>query len=115
MTSPARVPCVNPRCRRTAPFCANDTEADVICGKCWRSLPHALRTRYQQLQRRQKRMLRLIERRIDKGTIRPELVVLLEQQFERRCAENWRTIRAFFAPTDRPAGLDGFLQEIGLQ
>lgn len=109
-----RVPCVNPRCRRTAPFSADDVEADVICRKCWRLLPHDMRARYQQLQRRQRHMFKLIERRITKGTISPDLIGLLQRQFEARCAANWRQIRAYFAAPSKPVGLEGFLQEVGL-
>lgn len=113
MTKPGRIPCINPRCRITAPV-AQDGASDIICRKCWKALPVAMRSRYQQLQRRQKRLLKLIERRILRGNISRDLVLQLERQLTDRCAENWGAIRNYFTTPDKPVGLEGFLQEIGL-
>ena len=38
MTASGRIPCINPRCRRTADAAKFDCE-EIICGKCFRSLP----------------------------------------------------------------------------
>lgn len=113
MTKPGRLPCVNPACRRTA--CAEQFgDVDIICAKCWRVLPLPLRTRYQQLARRQKRLLKLIERRVMRGDIAPETIERIEHRLTDHLAENWQLMRDYFRTSKKPLGLEGFLQEMGL-
>jgi hypothetical protein len=110
---PGRLPCVNPRCKRTAPA-EQEGEREVICRKCWNLLPVELRSRYQQLRSRQRRMFKLIERRLVRRDIAPSTIELLERQFTGRCEQNWRAIRNYFVTGTKPVGLDCFLREVGL-
>lgn len=113
MTKPGRLPCVNPACRRTA--CAEQFgERDIICRKCWNLLPLAVRNRYQQLRRREKRLLRLIGRRATDGTIRREVIDRIQHRITDQAAENWQLMRDYFRTSKKPLGLEGFLQEMGL-
>ncbi len=110
---PGRIPCVNPRCRRTAPADRFGT-VEFVCGKCWRTVPPALRKRYRTLNRRQRRVLARIERRIARGTIALATVDRIRATFEHARHENWSAIGGHFLAPARPIGLDGFLQELGL-
>lgn len=113
MTKPDRTPCINPSCRRTAPRDADD--AEIICGRCFRALPAKLRDRFKQLRRREKMLLRLIDKRIAKGTVQVETIKLIEGRMRRDFEANWQAIRTYFrSASGSPVGLDGFLREIGL-
>ncbi len=113
MTSPVRIACINPRCRRTAPKTSFPSE--IVCGKCWRTLPRALTERYRQLRRRDRRITQRIERRLRLGLPpTPATMNRLEMTIERARNDNWQAIRRWFAEPDRPAGLNGFLQEMGM-
>jgi hypothetical protein len=113
MTKPGRLPCVNPACRRTA-SAEQFGDSDIICAKCFKMLPRAIRDRYQQLRRREKRLLKFIERRVLRNGIRPELVNGIEHLFAAQLAENWQLMRDYFRYGKKPLGLEGFLQEMGL-
>ena len=59
--------------KRTAP--ADEFgDSEIICAKCWKLLPQPVRSRFKQLRRREKRLLRLIDRRVRAGDIRRTLV-----------------------------------------
>jgi hypothetical protein len=58
--------------------------------------------------------LKLIERRIADHDIRPETVAAIEHRLSESFAENWQLIRDYFRLSERPLGLDEFLQEMGL-
>jgi len=109
-----RIPCINPRCRRTAPADKCDLGSEIICGKCWRSLPRQMRERHRSLERRAKRLGRLIERRIAKGTIAADTVDRLGTVVDRRLHESWEELKVHFIAPERPIGLDNFLEEVGL-
>lgn len=109
-----RIPCINPRCRRTAPAEKYAPDTEIICGKCFRALPKPLQRRYRSFHRREKRVLRAIERRTARGTITPEAIDRVHDAFARNGHAIWLDMRrAVFMP-DRPAGIDGFLEEVGL-
>lgn len=112
MTAPGRTPCINPGCRRTAP--AEDGVTGVVCGKCWRKLPQALRDEYSTLNRRERRMLKRVDRRVAAGTISRETIMQLQAMFEKRHASIWSRIQNYFVTPEQPIGLDGFLKEVGL-
>jgi hypothetical protein len=115
LTKPGRIPCINPTCRRTAARDRDDDpETEIICGKCFRALPVALRGRYKQLSQREKRLLRLADRAVTKGEIGPDRVNRIARLIETARAQNWGAVRQYFQRPDRPAGLEGFLQEVGL-
>lgn len=113
MTKPGRIPCCNPSCRRTAAR-EDDAETEIICAKCWRALPVRLRARYKQLTRREKWLLRHAQRRFDSGDIGYSRVTEIARLIETSRAQNWKAIRDHFQRPEKPAGLDGFLQEVGL-
>lgn len=112
MPAADRTPCINPACRRTAPRKPDETE--IICGKCFRALPQALRQRYRALGRREKCLLRLAERRIARGAIDGARIRVIAGLIERGRLQNWQAIRSYYTSSSKPAGLDGFLREVGL-
>lgn len=111
---PGRIPCINLRCRRTAPADRYESDTEIICGKCFRFLPPSLRRIYRTLTRRETRVLRRIERRVAGGTITADGVNRIETAFRRRRETLWCSIRNAVNPADRPAGLDSILEELGL-
>lgn len=113
MTKPGRLPCVNPSCRRTG-AAEQFGESDVICRGCFKLLAPRIRERYQQLRRREKRLLKLIERRVIGHAIRPDDVDRIGHRFAEQLAHNWQLMRDYFRHLDKPIGLEGFLQEMGL-
>jgi hypothetical protein len=72
-----------------------------------------LRDRYAQLRRREKRLLKLVEKRVMRGNIRPEMIERIEHRITDQEAENWQLMRDYFRTSERPLGLEGFLQEMG--
>lgn len=116
MSDADRIPCIRPGCRRTAPQEKYpEPGAEIVCGKCWKQLPPAVKARYRALRRRERRLLRLIGRRVAAGTINLATVDRLREQTERQQAENWREIRAFFVSPPAPIGIHVFMDEAGLR
>jgi len=106
-----RIPCINPRCRRT--FKA-ERSSEIICGKCFRTLPEATRKEHRRLWRE----LRKWERRITRAG--DELKASrIRRVLDRRSAQlnsHWdRHIKPTFLMPEKPAGLDAFLDEVGFQ
>jgi hypothetical protein len=105
-----RIPCINPRCRRTAP--ADKHGGEIICGKCFRTLPEAMRQEH----RRYWREIRKWDRRITRTS--DEIKILRMREISARMAwrlgMHWdREIKGFFLAPEKPAGLDAFLEEVG--
>lgn len=109
-----RIPCINPRCRRTAPASRYEPGEEIICRPCFRLLPKSVADRYRTLNKRERRLLRLIDKRLKAGTISADFIDDLQNRFEARRTENWLAMRAFFRPADRPEGIDAFLEEFRL-
>lgn len=106
--SPDRIPCLNPRCRRTAPAERYPGE-EVVCRKCWRLLPGELVERDRSLRRRMRQMERLARRPGREAQAEHLLGVLA------RChGANWARIRAYLAAPPMPEGLERHLAELGL-
>lgn len=103
-----RVPCINPRCRRTF----KDEGSEIICGKCFRTLPEATRKEHRGYWRDIRKWDRRIARTSDElrivrmRVIRDRLSDQLNQHWEEK-------IRPPFLSPEKPAGLDTFLEEIG--
>jgi hypothetical protein len=114
MTKPGRTPCINPSCRRTADAAKYEPGEEIICGKCFRALPATLRRRYRTTQRRERRVLDAINRRIARGTATAARVDRLHRTFEAARWRIWQDIRAAVIRPEKPDGLTGFLDEIGL-
>jgi hypothetical protein len=112
MTFPGRIPCLNPACRRTA---AADGNSDrIVCGKCWRLLPVPLRDEWKRFKAHDRRMRRLVDRRIRERSISVDTVQRIGNLQIKRHDDIWRRIEACFKTPEAPLGLDGFLREVGL-
>ncbi|MBB3705782.1 hypothetical protein [Aminobacter aminovorans] len=106
-----RIPCINPRCRRTA---ADDGESgEIICGKCFRTLPAATRQEHRRLWRE----LRKWERRITRSgdDLKANRMRRVRDRLSDQLNMHWDTcIKTQFLAPEKPAGLDAFLEEVGL-
>lgn len=109
-----RIPCINPQCRRTARADKYEPGEQIICRLCFRKLPKSIADRYRQLKRRERRLLRLIDKRLKAGTISSDFIDGLQDRHEAQRTENWMRMRAFFRPVERPAGIETFLEEMRL-
>lgn len=111
---PGRIPCLNPRCRRTAPADKYPPGTEIICGKCFRNLPKALKERHRRHERRYRKLRRAYRRREVRGTL-PGLV---GGRFGHTACKvldaSWVRIRRYYREPERPHGLDAFLEEAGL-
>lgn len=106
-----RIPCINPRCRRT--FKDEGLDCEIICGRCFRTLPTAVRKEH----RTYWREIRKWERRIARTS--DELKILkmrsIVGRLSRRLNLHWnREIKTFFLEPVEPAGLDRVLEDLGL-
>lgn len=106
-----RTPCINPRCKRTWP--ADKFLGEMICGKCFRTLPEAVRKEHRGYWREIRKWERRITRTSDeqkiakKRGIRDRLLWLLGLHWDRE-------IKPRMISQERPVGLDAFLREIGM-
>ena len=106
-----RIPCLNPRCKRTAAQDKFPGSDEIICGKCFRALPSELRNEH----RRNWREYRKWERRILR-TSDPLKSLRMRDILNRWAAMidgNWDVIRRTVVTPEKPAGLDAFLEEVG--
>lgn len=114
MIENGRIRCINPGCRRTASQEKHPDWNEIVCGKCWRKLPQELRDRYRALQRRDRRIGRLVMKRAAKGIAKPAQLNHMEDLLNGHQRRNWSRIRNYFLRPEKPVGLEGFLQEVGL-
>lgn len=109
--SVGRTPCINPRCRRT--FKADDGGSEVVCGKCFRTLPGAVRAAHRGYWREIRKWDRRITRTGDELKIGRMRAV--RDTLSMRLNMHWDTvIKPFFLAPEKPEGLDAFLEEVGL-
>lgn len=108
-----RIPCINPSCRRTAPADKYEPGEEIICRTCWRLLPKHLADRWKRFGRRERRLIRLIDRRLARHDITVDRINGMAVRMDARRVEIWGAIRAYFRSPERPAGLDAFLEEAG--
>ncbi|RWP82605.1 MAG: hypothetical protein EOR12_31895 [Mesorhizobium sp.] len=106
-----RVGCINPRCRRT--FKREHEHQEIICGKCFRMLPEAVRKEHRGFWREIRKWDRRIARTSD------ELKITRMHAIRDRVSFNLGThwdvhIKAPLLAPDKPAGLETFLEEVGL-
>jgi len=99
-----RIPCINPRCRRTG-GAKYGPGAEIICGKCFRALPDALRERYRKFHRGERRMLRLVSKRVARQSIAAHVVDRIHDSMRKRGEAIWQDIRRRFTAPETPAGL----------
>jgi hypothetical protein len=114
MTAPGRIPCVNPRCRRTASREKHPDWNVMICRKCWRALPTSITQRIRELERRGRRLQTLIKRRFRRGTLSSDTAIGLGDRIDELLREQWSKVERYYVRPDKPAGLEGFLEEVGL-
>ncbi|MEM7303381.1 MAG: hypothetical protein AAF468_20060 [Pseudomonadota bacterium] len=103
---PGRIPCINPKCRRTAPQEKYEPGTEFICGKCFKLVNPDLKSRYHSLKKRWKQVKRLAAKR---GTPDHEPRRLWWQ-----IDVNWSKIKAEFTDPEKPEGLSAFLDEVGM-
>lgn len=107
-----RTPCINPRCRRTFDA-AKHGHGELICGKCFRSLPQAIRCEHQRLWRELRKWRRRIARTSDE--FKRARMAAIEDNIYLKINRHWDDVLrpAIVAPV-KPEGLEGFLAEVGL-
>jgi hypothetical protein len=106
-----RIPCINPRCRRTAP--ADEHGGEIICGKCFRTLPQAVRQEHRHYWHQIRKWDRAITRTSDE--LRIVRMRAISDRLAWQLGLHWdREIKPFFLTPEKPAGLDAFLEEVGL-
>jgi hypothetical protein len=81
---PGRIPCLNPRCQRTAPIEKYPRGTEIVCGKCWKLLPKTLRGNYKILRGYRRRIERITARRRAQGTVDPQTVAAIATRMEAR-------------------------------
>lgn len=108
---PDRSPCINPSCRRT--FKADDCGSEVVCGKCFRTLPQAVRNEH----RGYWREIRTWDRRIARSGDELKIARMraVRDTLSMRLGMHWDSyIKPFFLTPEKPEGIDTFLEEMGL-
>lgn len=107
---PGRTPCINPRCNRTADRAKFPDE--MICAKCFKSLPAEIKADY----RNAWRQYNLHCRRISRTSDELKLKKLHAKQgfWAMACDRAWWRIRDHVITPDKPEGLDNFMQDIGI-
>ncbi len=106
-----RTPCINPRCRRTAP--ADQHPGEMICGQCFRKLPADVRAKHRGFWREMRKWDRRILRTADE--LKRERMRDIRSKIAWRLALHWdREIKAPLLSPEKPAGLESFLEEAGL-
>ncbi|MER8616042.1 hypothetical protein NKG99_04175 [Mesorhizobium sp. M1409] len=106
-----RVPCINPRCRRT--FKREHESQEIICGKCFRMLPDATRREHRGFWRELRKWDRRIARTSDE--LKAVRMRAIRERISFNLGLHWDAhIKAPLLAPDKPAGLDTFLEEVGL-
>ncbi|WP_378952265.1 hypothetical protein [Mesorhizobium sp. ANAO-SY3R2] len=108
-----RIPCINPRCNCTAARDKFPNSDEIICGKCFRALPEAVRQEHRRFWREIRKWDRRIARTSD--DIKIDRMRAIRDRVSRHLSWHWvREIKTFFLAPEKPAGLDTFLEEMGL-
>lgn len=106
-----RLHCINPACRRSAPKPNFPYATEIVCQKCWKSVPQHLKFYY--------RHWRHNRRYYEKYALRwgdSSVSALKWEELAREQAKNWSRIRDFFQiKPEFPAALEGFFREMGWQ
>jgi len=109
-----RIACLNPRCGRTAPADKYPMSVEVICGKCFRGLPTAIRERHRRHERRYRKAQRAYQRRSSKNMLPPSVEDRFGLTADAVLNASWERMRRYFQEPDKPEGLEAFLEEVGL-
>lgn len=107
-----RIPCINPRCRRTAAQDKFPDSKEIICGKCFRALPLAFRQEH----RRCWREINKWERRILKTAdpLKAQRMRAICNRWTEKLNAAWDEMRKAIEQPEKPVGLDTFLEEMRL-
>lgn len=105
-----RIPCINPRCRRT--FKREHEHEETICGKCFRALPAELRNEHRRCWREYRKWDRRITRTSDE--LKVQRMHDIRDRWGAMINGNWDRIRRSLLAPEKPDGLDAFLEEVGL-
>lgn len=106
-----RIPCINPRCRRTAARDKYPDSEEIICGKCFRALPAGLRAEHRRFWREYRKWERRILRTSD--PLKAQRMHDILNRWGAMLDGNWHAIRRTVVTPEKPAGLDAFLEEAG--
>jgi len=112
--TPDRIGCINAGCRRTA--AAKDYPGEeIVCAKCWKTVPKALKRRHTQTKARCRALRTKLQRGHAEGKISTERADQIWKTANLQRLAAWERIRAYLNNPPAPAGLENFLKEIGLQ
>ncbi|GAA2887679.1 hypothetical protein GGQ99_004726 [Aminobacter niigataensis] len=107
-----RIPCINPRCRRTASSDKHPDSAEIICGKCFCCLPASVRAEHRRLWRELRKWERRITRTAD--DLKANRMRRVRDRLEDNLNRHWISdVRPNFFEPGRPEGLASFLEEVG--
>ena len=107
-----RTPCINPRCRRT--FKADECGSEVVCGKCFRTLPQEVRNEHRRCWREYRKWDRRIKRTGD--VLKAQRMHDIRDRWGAMIAGHWDAhVKAYFLAPEKPVGLEAFLDEAGLR
>lgn len=107
-----RIPCINPRCRRT--FANDGRSGEIVCNKCFRCLPAAVRQEHRRLWRELKKWERRLTRASD--DIQANRIRRVCYRLSTQINRQWNSdIKPEFIAPEKPAGLEGFFEEVGLR
>lgn len=106
-----RTPCINPRCRRTAD--ATKFPDEMICGTCFRALPLPLRAEFRLAWREYRKWNKRYFRTSDE--IKKARIGDIVGRWAFRIDSAWINIRNEVIKPEKPAGIDAFLKEAGLE
>jgi hypothetical protein len=107
-----RIPCINPRCRRT--FKREGEPVETICGKCFRTLPESVRAEFRRCWREYRKWDRRITRTGD--PLKADRMRDIRDRFGAMINSQWvGTIKPYFLAPERPEGLDALLEELNLR
>jgi|GEM_PF-840398 len=112
VTRPGRIPCITPGCKRTAPAEKYPDSTEIICGKCFRALPADLKQQHRRCWGEINKWRRRITRTGDEVKIKR--MTDLVNMWGFRLDANWRSIRRHLENPTKPAGIESFLEEMGM-
>lgn len=106
-----RTPCINPRCRRTG--ASDKFPGEMICGKCFHTLPEAVRKEHRgywcEIRKWERRMMRTSDE------IKIARMRDIRDRISLRLGLHWdREIKPRFTAPEKPEGLEAFMEELGL-
>ncbi|MDQ0135724.1 hypothetical protein J2T08_003645 [Neorhizobium galegae] len=110
----ARIPCLNPNCRRTAAQEKYPNSSNIICGKCWKAMPAEFRRRWKTLKSRDRRLGRIHNKTAYRRQEREEQWGRIATRFDRAWEALDLSIIHYFTASEAPIGIEDFLKENGI-